>query len=420
MKTRSANFYMNLLIFLSWLAYVSAYIGRYNFSASMIAVIGDLNATKAEVGLVTSFFFFAYGIGQLVNGLLCYKYNSKLMIFIALAASSIINLLMTFTNSVSIMKYLWGCNGIVQSVLWSSIVRLQSEYLTPKKTTTAIIVMSTTTAVGTFAAYGMASLFVALGAWRVVLYIGTGALLVTAVLWLLGLTKVQSKLEKHVDLVAEKTPAQEKQKIFTPIFITAFCFVLISAAINGLIKDGVVTWVPNLIYETFAIADYFSILLTLLLPVSAIFGTALVQLIYRKIRNYVVIMAMLFTASAVMLVIICIFYMNSIALTLVLFSLISCSMSGINNILTSALPLSGGKRWRAGTVAGIVGTFSYVGSTVAIVLLGALSESGGWSIVLKFLAIMCAIAIVISSVGGILWSKAAKSRVEPPSTELVD
>ena len=113
-----------LLLFLSWLAYTAGNVGRMNYAASMVAIIEETNATKTAAGLVSSFFFFAYGAGQLVNGLLCHKYNSRLFIFGALVLAAVANFCMPFCMSVSAMKWLWLLNGVVQSVLWSSLVKL--------------------------------------------------------------------------------------------------------------------------------------------------------------------------------------------------------------------------------------------------------------------------------------------------------
>ena len=86
----------NFLIFLCWAAYTSAYIARLNYNASMVEILSQLGTTKEAAGTVSSFFFFAYGAGQLVNGLLSKKYNTKISVTIALAASCIINFSMTF------------------------------------------------------------------------------------------------------------------------------------------------------------------------------------------------------------------------------------------------------------------------------------------------------------------------------------
>ena len=108
----------NFLIFLCWAAYTVAYVGRLNYNASMVEILSQTGTTKEAAGTVSSFFFFAYGAGQLINGLLCKKYNTRYSVTVALTASCIINLSMTFCHGIDSMKYLWLLNGIFQSILW--------------------------------------------------------------------------------------------------------------------------------------------------------------------------------------------------------------------------------------------------------------------------------------------------------------
>jgi len=70
----------NPLIFLGWLMYATSYLGKVNYSANITQIIDFYNVSKAEAGLAPTLFFFAYGVGQVVNGLLCKKYNMKLII----------------------------------------------------------------------------------------------------------------------------------------------------------------------------------------------------------------------------------------------------------------------------------------------------------------------------------------------------
>ena len=72
------------IIFLCWLVYTVSYLGKVNYSANITHIIKFYDISKAEAGLVPTFFFFAYGIGQVVNGLLCKKYNSRWTIFVSL------------------------------------------------------------------------------------------------------------------------------------------------------------------------------------------------------------------------------------------------------------------------------------------------------------------------------------------------
>ena len=57
-----------LLIVLCWLIYTCSYIGKLNYAASINQVMVFYKVSHAEAGLVSTFFFFAYGVGQVVNG----------------------------------------------------------------------------------------------------------------------------------------------------------------------------------------------------------------------------------------------------------------------------------------------------------------------------------------------------------------
>ena len=79
MITSLSNKKSNLLIFLCWAAYTVAYVARLNYNASMVEILSQLGTTKEAAGTVSSFFFFAYGAGQLINGLLSKRYNTNII-----------------------------------------------------------------------------------------------------------------------------------------------------------------------------------------------------------------------------------------------------------------------------------------------------------------------------------------------------
>ena len=162
MKTENKISKSTLIIVLCWLVYAISYIGKLSYSANINQVGEAFGVSYADTGMVATFFFFAYGIGQVVNGLLCKKYNIKLVIFLSLITSGIINVLIVSVPSFSVMKYLWLANGASMSFLWTSLIRLLSETLAKTDLTRAIVAMGTTVATGTFIVYGLSALFAAL------------------------------------------------------------------------------------------------------------------------------------------------------------------------------------------------------------------------------------------------------------------
>lgn len=383
----------NKIIFICWLAYTAAYVGRLNFNASIVAIISDLGVTKAEAGLVSSFFFFAYGAGQLVNGILSKRYNAKVMIFLSLICSSVFNLLMPVTGSISAMKFIWMGNGIVQSVLWSTLIKTLSDYVSDKKLPKAIVAMSTTVALGTLIAYGLSSLSVNFSTWQTVFYVASAVLIVSAFVWIGLFGKAPEK--------AVQSEAAKGEKVKTPKFVLLALFITAFAGIaNGFIKDGINTWVPSVLYEEFGVSQSFSILLTLFLPMVSTMGAAIAKKIHEKIPSHAGMNFIFYTFSALLCGgILLSLKIHSIVAVMLCFICVACGMAMINNVITSMFALDYRRMLNAGFAAGLLNTFCYVGSTVTSYSLGAVAQSSGWNAVFLIMLSVCGGAAVICLIG---------------------
>ena len=95
------------LMWLCWLIYAVSYMGKVNYSANINQVMDFYQVSKGEAGLVGTFFFFAYGAGQIFNGIFCGKYNIKYVVFGGLICSSLVNFLIAITNNFTLIKFFW-------------------------------------------------------------------------------------------------------------------------------------------------------------------------------------------------------------------------------------------------------------------------------------------------------------------------
>lgn len=383
----------NKIIFICWLAYTAAYVGRLNFNASIVAIISDLGVTKAEAGLVSSFFFFAYGAGQLINGILSKKYNAKIMIFLSLICSAVFNLLMPISNDISLMKFIWLGNGVVQSVLWSTLIKTLSDYVSDKKLPKAILAMSTTVAIGTLVAYGISSVSVKFGNWQTVFYIASVVLTVSAIIWLTLFGKAPEKIAQI------ETANNEKIKMGKPVLLALFLAAFAGVA-NGFIKDGINTWVPSVLYEEFGVSQSFSILLTLFLPMVSTMGAAIAKKVHEKIPSHAGMNLIFYVFSALLCGgILLSLKIHSIAAIMVCFICVACGMSMINNVITSMFALDYRRMLNAGFAAGLLNTFCYIGSTTTSYTLGAVAQSSGWNAVFIIMLAVCVAAAAVCLAG---------------------
>lgn len=393
----------NFLIFLAWLVYAISYLGKVNYSANITQIIDFYGITKAQAGIVPTFFFFAYGAGQVFNGIFCKRYNIKWMIFISLFISASINLIIAVSSDFNIMKWLWLVNGFVLSILWPTIVRLLSEVLPQKKLSTSSIVMGTTVAIGTFIVYGSSSVFAIFDKFKLSFYLAGFSVIIVAIVWLIFYNKSvkSSKDEKDQEeneiktnnesVVQQNQDNKQRKILFTSIYILCFCAIVVN-----LIKDGLTTWVPSILKEEFSMSDSLSILLTLLLPMLAIFGNAYALRLHNKIPDYVNHCVSVFAVIALLIGVI----IGSLTFELVsfmLFGLIAVNFlaSSLNSLITSIFPLFMRGKVNSGLFAGVLNGFCYVGSAISSYGLGAIADNFGWTSVFWVLIGFCFVSFIL-------------------------
>lgn len=403
-KEKDIKKYSYLLIALCWIVYACSYIGKLGYNANIIQMEKAFNVSHAESGAVSSFFFFAYGAGQIINGLFCKRYNLKYVVFGGLILSGISNILIGIVTNFQIVKYLWVINGGALSVLWVSLIRFLSETLDKKYMSKAVVVMGTTVATGTFLVYGLSALFVALKVFKLIFFIAGILLPFIAITWFISSPILAKKITsgqlsdqiESKDLQKGEDNVETKRKGCMKGLLGIFIIFGIFAIMTNLIKDGLTTWVPTVLKDVYGLPDYISVLLTLLLPLCAIFGVTVVVNLNKKIDNFVSICTFLFTVSCVLIgVVIMMLHFNLFVVALLSFAIISCLMQGANNLITSVMPLYWKDKINSGMVAGIFNGCCYIGSMASSYGLGLVADLYGWNSVFWLLFFVCAVAVVI-------------------------
>lgn len=392
---KNKNKLENQLILLCWLVYTCSYIGRLSYNSNINQIGNEFNLTYSQTGLVTTFFFFAYGIGQVVNGFLCKKYNTKIVIFLSLISSSILNFLLVASKNVELFKFIWLLNGVSMSFLWTSLIKLLSETISKEKIGKAIVTMGTTVAIGTFLVYSLSALFVATLNYKFTFYVASIILLIVSAIWIFNYNRLVIQLKEEVRIKEESNSTINKDKISSLGMLVVV--LAIFAVANNLIKDGLTVWTPDILDSLYDTPSWLSILLTLCLPILAIFGTALAVNLHKKIKDFIGLSTLLYASAIILLVTVIIFIkMDAVVVTIICFALTSCLMAGVNNIITSMVPLEMKDKINSGKLAGILNGFCYLGSTLSAYGLGKIADLFGWSSVFTTLLI---VLIVITIIG---------------------
>lgn len=400
MKTKKSG--ATLLIFLCWLVYSVSYLGKVNYSANITNITEFYSVSKSEAGLVPTFFFFAYGIGQVVNGLLCKKYNAKWTIFASLSLSAVINLIIAVTGNFAIIKWLWLINGFTLSMLWPTIVGLLAYALPQKDLERSSVIMGTTVAVGTLVIYGLSSLFSVFDKFKLAFYTASVAGILTSVVWLILYKKAldKSKNEKDDELIVnkkeEKTTSVDGGSWNKKVFMASVCALCFCGVAVNLIKDGLTTWVPTILKEEYSITDSISILLTIFLPIVAVFGNMGALKMHKRIPDYITHCFAVFMIMGVLIgVIIGCLELKWAILMLICLVAVNFFASSLNSLITSIYPIFMRGKVNSGFYAGILNGFCYLGSTISSYGLGYIAENFGWAAVFYLLIAFCVMVALV-------------------------
>ena len=419
------------LFLLCWAAYFTSYIGRLNYSSAMTAMIQEEILTKSQAGFISMVYFFAYGIGQLCNGLLGDRMHPGKMIFTGLSAAALMNLLMGFTGQFLLMSVIWGINGYAQAMIWPPIIRIFAEMLEKERKMKYCVDIVSSQVVGTLASYLIAAGVMWLFGWKAVFAAAAVCLAAMAAAWTVGFGKIErgggqeiGRDEDRSERTAEPGggdgvrtaepggddgertaepggddgvrtagpggdgnvrtagPGVGSGESFSSVLLhCGLLAVLFPVVIHGMLKDGVTTWVPTYITETFLTSPSFSILVTTVLPVLNLTGAYAARFVYEKCKGHEIRAAAVFFSAATAAL--CGLWVGkgiSIVLTVFLFAVTTAAMMAVNTLFVNMLPLRFEKMGRVSTVSGFLNSAAYLGTAVSTFTIGVMVEKLGWNV----------------------------------------
>ena len=364
--------------------------------------------SHADAGLVSTMFFFAYGAGQIINGILCRKYNARFIITFSLLVSAGINLAVFFLPPFFALKYLWLLNGFSLSFLWSVISTVLSKCLSDENLKKAVVIMSISTPAGTFLAYLLGALFTKINFFNLSFFVGTVALSAIGVVWFFSYGKLTSgKTYGKSGEIADKNgetataevlhtdenySAEKRNAMVTLVFLGVF------AVINNLVKDGLSTWMPSVLKEKYELSESGSIALSLALPFLSVFGAFVATRVNDKAKNFVFTSVIFFAVSALLMPLIIWGDFGGFVFPLCVFALIALLMTAVNSVVTAMAPMYMRNFFFSGTLAGILNGCCYLGSTISSYGLGKIADELSWNAVFIIIFAFCLLAVALGGV----------------------
>lgn len=361
------------LTILFMLTYMASYITRINYGAIISEMEASTKISRDLLSMALTGSFITYGSGQIVSGILGDRISPKKLVSAGLIATVCMNLLIPLCGSPYAMLGIWCVNGFAQSFMWPPMVRLMTALLSEQDYKNACTKVSWGSSFGTITVYLLSPVIISLIGWKGVFVFSALCGIAMLLLWWRLCPNVESRQQKVAAQAGEKKPIGV---LFTPLVLC----VMAAIVLQGMLRDGVTTWMPSYISDTFSLGTGVSILTGVVLPIFSIGCFQLANKLYAKKLTNPLSCALLFFAVGTLAALgLFLLGSRSAVVSVLLSALLTGCMHGVNLILICMVPPFFHKLGIVSTVSGTLNACTYIGSAISTYGIAVLSRVIGWN-----------------------------------------
>lgn len=383
--------------------YMVSYLTRINYGAVIAEIAADLNILKSVASLAVTGSFVTYGVGQLISGYMGDKIQARYLVFAGFVLTIAMNFAVSFLSNPYIMAVVWSVNGFAQAFMWPPVVKLMTELLDGNNYKKTSVIVSYGASFGTIAAYFISSLCVGVFSWRSMFVISAVIGIIMAVIWI-----------KHCPLIDMNTESIIKTDVNVPKVKHGFPFIILAVmpiiVLQGALRDGVQTWMPEFIKNSFGIKGFLAILLVgLVLPLFAILCMRITSKLYQgKITNELLCAGTMLCVG--MLSALALYKFNGFnpVVSSLFGAILTGCMHGVNMIMVCMVPPYFSKYGRVSLISGALNACTYVGSALSTYGIAKFSEIFGWDYTILLWAAIALAGVLICALTAKSWNKFSK------------
>ena len=391
---------INILVLLFSATYMISYITRINYGAIISEMQTATGFSKSLLSMSLTGSFITYGLGQIVSGIFGDKISSKKLVTIGLCITVAMNLLIPVCKNPYQMLVVWSANGFAQSFMWPPIVKILTSVLTDADYKHAISKVSWGSSVGTMVVYLVSPLLISVFGWKSVFVVS--AVLAFAMIFVWN----KFACDATPQVKEKETTTTKLGVLFAPIMVC----IMLAIVMQGILRDGITTWMPSYISETYNLSNEISILSGIVLPIFSILCfQAATKLHTKKIKNPLACAGLFFGVGAASGVGLYFLTGASAFASVLMFAIFTGCMYGVNLLLVCIIPSYFKNTGKVSTVSGVLNSCTYVGSALSTYGVAVLSEKSGWNFTVLVWLFIAIAGTVICAVCAKYWKKYIKT-----------
>lgn len=397
------------------LLYCTLYCSRLSLANAGAVIMRDLGYSKADIGILTSTLFWAYGIGQLINGRLSDLTSPGKLIIFSVILSSICNVILSTQTRLLPMAIIWGLNGFAQSMAWAPGIAIITKWWPGSKrgfaTGFALAFSGFGQMIATLCVVFALNSFPQWG-WRSAFYVSAVVPLLTLLLYLVfarcspervGLPEYEEdgKVHDHEEELLHESSSHSVFYVFRYILsdrgFRIWMFIIFLA---GLTRHGLSTWVPLYFVDAYGVDVTSGLVQSLSLPLGMGVGTIIVPWLTDRFCPDNRLSAVIFSAFTAAVIMMC-FVLLSPLISWQMVLIQAClffsgfciyAISGTSGAYATDV----GGRVLSGTTTGLLSFSAYMGAAIQSLVYGFTLDHAGWIFVFISIAAFCALTGVLA------------------------
>ena len=366
------------LVLLCSAIYFVSYITRINYSAVLVEIINSEGYSKTSASVPLTGLFIVYGVGQLISGFLGDKFSPEKIIFCGLLITSAMNILLPFCPSPLLMTAVWCVNGFAQALMWPPLVKILSGALTLDDYAKNIIYIHFGSGLGTIAVYTVSPVIISCSSWKFVFFTAAAVAVIMAFIWIFFIFRIKSSMQDVEINIPQKKTAETMS--FSKAAVILLSLIMTANIFQGLLRDGITTWMPTYMADTFNFNSKSAIFTGVALPVANLAVSTFTATLYRKVlKNEAKCTSLFFSVCTVCCLALCFAYRTNPALSTVMLMITSAATHAINFIYTSIAVSKFERFGKTSFVTGAINSSVYIGSALSTYGIASVTEHFGWS-----------------------------------------
>ena len=224
------------------IAYLTVYIIR-NVLGAVTPQLVEAGYSEAYIGSVSSLYFVAYAIGQLINGAIGDRMKPKTMICMGLMGAGVSNFVFSQVIATPLVATVaYTCTGYFLSMIYGPMTKLVSENTQPPYTTRCSLGYDFASFFGSPVAGVLAAVF----AWQRVFTLSSVIVIAMALVGSACFTAFEKKGIVQYGQYQPKAKGTGNIKVLLEHRIVKFCFI---SVLTGVVRTSVVFWLPTYIAQ---------------------------------------------------------------------------------------------------------------------------------------------------------------------------